>query len=339
MSVVTPVYNGEPYLRECIESVLAQTYNNWDYTIVNNCSTDRTLEIAREYAARVPRIRIHNNENFVRVIENYNIAFRQISPEAKYCKLIAADDMLFPECLEKMVRLAENQPRVVIVGAYGLYSCPEMGVANMGLPYSSTVLSGRDACRLRLLGGPYVFGTASSVLFRSNIVRSRYAFYNESNFHADSEVCFELLQDHNFAFVHQVLTFRRVQANSLTSFSRSFNTYLPGVLYELVKYGPKYLSEAELKQRLREHLSDYYCFLGKQVYQRRGQKFWRFHHDKLAALGYPLSTARITAAAISYALDLVLNPKQTAEAAARRLRRIRSNSSGPANPAVTQLER
>jgi glycosyltransferase involved in cell wall biosynthesis len=48
VSVLTPVYNGEPYLGECIESVLNQTYQNFEYIIVNNCSKDRTLEIARE---------------------------------------------------------------------------------------------------------------------------------------------------------------------------------------------------------------------------------------------------------------------------------------------------
>jgi hypothetical protein len=52
-----PVHNGEPYLRECIESVLAQTYPHWAQTIVNNCSTDLTFEIAREYAAKDPPIR------------------------------------------------------------------------------------------------------------------------------------------------------------------------------------------------------------------------------------------------------------------------------------------
>src|SRR5919109_2101835 len=88
VSVVTPVYNGESHLRECIESVLAQTYQNWDYTIVNNCSTDGTLDIAMEYAARDPRIRIHNNDAFVRVTENHNIAFRQVSPASTYCKLV-----------------------------------------------------------------------------------------------------------------------------------------------------------------------------------------------------------------------------------------------------------
>jgi glycosyltransferase involved in cell wall biosynthesis len=257
VSVVTPVYNGEPYLRECIESVLAQTYTNWDYTIVNNCSTDLTLDVAREYADKDPRIRIHCNDAFVRVIANYNIAFRQISPQSKYCKVVAADDWLFPECLEKMVSLAEEHPSVAIVGAYWLYSSPEVGVGvgGTGLPYPSTVVpGGREACRLRLLGGPYVFGTPTAVLYRSDIVRTRHAFHNESNLHGDSEACFEFLGHQDFGFVHQVLTFRRVQENSLTSFSKSFNTYFPGVLYELVKYGAKYLSGDELQQQIPKHL-------------------------------------------------------------------------------------
>src|SRR5215813_7302249 len=137
VSVITPVYNGELYLRECIESVLAQTYRNWDYTIVNNCSTDRTLEIAREFAARDSRLRIHNNETFVRVIPNHNIAFRQISPASKYCKPVAADDMLLPECLERMVCLAEKHPNVAMVGAYGLHSRADLGVYCKGVPYST----------------------------------------------------------------------------------------------------------------------------------------------------------------------------------------------------------
>src|SRR4051812_48504053 len=120
VSVVTPVHNGEAYLRECIESVLAQTYSHWDYTIVNNSSTDRTLAIAQEYAVVDPRIRIWNSDTFVRVEQSYNNAFRQISPASEYCKVVGADDTLFPECLAKMVEVAEAHPTVAIVGAYGL---------------------------------------------------------------------------------------------------------------------------------------------------------------------------------------------------------------------------
>ena len=174
VSIVTPAYNAEAYLRECIESVLAQTYPNWDYTIVNNCSTDHTLDIAREYAARDSRIRVRCNEKHVGVIENHNIAFRQISPMSKYCKGLQADDWLFPECIEKMVKLAEKHPKVAIVCAYALVGRQPPVVGYTGLPHSITVdTGGREACRLRLLGGPYVFGTSSTQLFRSDILRSR----------------------------------------------------------------------------------------------------------------------------------------------------------------------
>ena len=64
VSVVTPVYNEEKNLAECIESVLAQTYPNWEYVIVNNRSTDRSLEIAQRYAAQDARIRVYDNREF-----------------------------------------------------------------------------------------------------------------------------------------------------------------------------------------------------------------------------------------------------------------------------------
>src|SRR6184192_1386806 len=92
VTVLTPVYNSEKYLSECIESVLAQTYENWEYIIVNNCSTDRSLEIAQGYARKDDRVRIHNNRNFVGLIENHNIAFRQLAPQSKYCKIVIFDE-------------------------------------------------------------------------------------------------------------------------------------------------------------------------------------------------------------------------------------------------------
>jgi glycosyltransferase involved in cell wall biosynthesis len=323
VSVVTPVYNGEHYLRECIESVLAQTYANWDYCIVNNCSTDRTLEIAQEYSAKDPRIRILNNDAFIGVNENHNVAFRQISPQSKYCKVVAADDWIFPECLQKMVGLAEAHPGVAIVGAYGLLGTK---LVWDGLPYTSTVMPGREFCRSSMMGAPALVGGPTSVLFRSDIVRSRYAFYNEANFHADAEAICEFLEHHDFGFVHQVLTFRRVHEGSLTSYSKRVNTYLAGYLDLLIRYGPKYFSDEELKYLLRGQLRAYYRYLGEQVYRRRGREFWTFHQGKLAELGYPLSKSRLAASAMLYALNLVLDPRRTAAAVVHQLRRVLSRS-------------
>jgi len=318
VSVVTPVYNGEPYLRECIESIRAQTYPNWDYTIVNNCSEDRTREIAEEYAAHDPRIRVHNNARFVRQIANHNIAVRQISPASKYCKIVAADDWLFPDCLSRMVALAEANPSVGIVSAYGL-----MGdtVAWSGLPFPSSCISGRQVCREKLLGGPYVFGAPTSVLYRADLVRDRPAFFNESNLHADTEVCFELLKTHDFGFVHQVLTFTRTQDGSLNSFSKDINSNLPASVHYLLKYGPDYLTPGELDERVTLRLRQYYAFLGASVLQRRERSFWDFHKNKLRDLGLPLNHWRLGRVVAMRLLDLIMNPKQAVESLWRRLTR------------------
>lgn len=178
VSVVTPFFNTEDYLSECIESVLKQSYQNWEYILVNNRSTDRSLEIANSYARRDSRIRVYTNESFLSQAQNYNGALRLISPRSKYCKMVQADDWIFTECLMEMVKVAETNPSVGIVGAYRL---DDKKVNCDGLKYPSTVVSGREICRLSLLEELSVFGTATSVMFRSDIVQGRDPFYNKKN--------------------------------------------------------------------------------------------------------------------------------------------------------------
>src|SRR5215468_3228733 len=96
VSIVTPVYNGGQYLAKCIESVLAQTYEAFEYIIVNNCSTDCSLEVAKEYERKDKRVRVQTNSKFVGLIENHNIAFRSISEDSTYCKVVCADDWIYP---------------------------------------------------------------------------------------------------------------------------------------------------------------------------------------------------------------------------------------------------
>jgi glycosyltransferase involved in cell wall biosynthesis len=301
VSVVTPVYNTEKYLAECIESVLAQTYPTWEYIIVNNCSTDRSRAIAQQYAAQDQRIRLVNNAQLLKQMPNWNHAMRQISPESRYCKVVHADDWLFPDCLTQMVALAEAHPSVGLVGAYRL---DEDQVNLDGLPYPSTVTSGQVICRQALLGGPYVFGSPTSLLIRADLVREREEFYNESNIHADKEVCFEILNQHDFGFVHQVLTFTRRHNEATTSHLKRFKTTRTGNLYALLKYGPVYLTPAEYRQRLAHALDRYYTFLGQCVFELREKEFWKYQQSELAKLGLALSWWRVGRAAFWHLLNV-----------------------------------
>lgn len=304
VSVVTPVFNCEAYLAECIESVQHQDYGNWEYLIVNNCSTDRSGEIAEQYAARDSRIRVHHNQHFLDVIANHNHALRQMSPESTYCKLLFADDWLFPECLDKMVSLADRYPTIGIVGAYGIRGRNLMWE---GLPYSDAPISGQTMCRLKLKHGIHVFGTGSSTLIRSEVIRQRHAFYNESNLHADTEACLEVLKDHDYGFVHQILVYIR-DREALTSYSRRVNTYLAARLYELDRFGPANLAAAELRTARAECLRQYYVFLAKSVFLRRDKAFWQFHRAKLKDLGRPLSLPRLAVSVGGWIVDGLLNP-------------------------------
>ena len=281
VSVVTPVYNGAEYLVECIDSVVNQTYANWEYVIVDNCSTDDTLAIARRYEARDARIRVVAADVFVGQIENQNRAVREISPESKYTKVLHADDWLFPECLERMADLAENNPTVGVVSAYRL---EETRVTLDGLPPSITVLPGREIARSTLLASPYpfLFGSPSSVLIRSDLIRARDPFYNEANpWNEDTEACLESFKVSDFGFVHQVLTFtRRIEGSPFSKFIR-VGAYLPGEIKLLDKFGRTYLTEAEYERRLAVLLVWYGIFLLRNLRKLADAGFRDHHRSQL----------------------------------------------------------
>jgi glycosyltransferase involved in cell wall biosynthesis len=317
VSVVTPVFNGASYLRECIESVLAQIYSNWEYVILNNCSTDETLKIAEEYARKDKRIRVHCNEKLLDIIANHNKAFGLISKNSKYCKVVSADDWLFPECLTRMVGVAEANPSVGLVGSYQLSGGgPDWSrwkVRWTQIPYPSTVVASRQICRLQMLGGEYVFGTPTSLLYRADLVRVDDHFYPNSTAEADTSACYKCLSGSDFGFVHQVLSYERIHGKQMSEESRTLWAYFASWLSDLLNYGSNWLTAEEIHKRREEILEDYYEFLAAKLFQRTDRAFWEYHEKRLNEVGLPLSKARLAKALFAKLLDLLFNPKQTFE--------------------------
>ena len=315
VSVVTPVYNGEKYLAECIESVLAQSYQHWEYVIVDNCSTDRSPSIVERYAQLDGRIRVHRNPQLVSVWQNHHIGFRQMAPQSKYCKVLHADDWLFADCIRQMVEVAEAHPSIGMVSAYRVDGeWVDLG----GLPYPSTILPGREVCRRTLLRWAYAFGSPSSLLVRSECIRRRENFYDEGRFprHADLAACYETLQEWDFGFIHQVLTCTRRPSEALTSFNLKVNSHLAEGVAMLRQYGPIYLDRAECEQSLEQWMKAYRRFLGRSMLRRRGKPFWDYHGAMLDSLGCPHSRVRLLGALLADAVDAVVSP---ARAVGRRL--------------------
>jgi glycosyltransferase involved in cell wall biosynthesis len=290
VSVVTPFYNTEAHLEECIASVLRQTYENWEYILLNNCSTDRSTEIVERYAKQHPgKIRLEHNLTFLSQVQNYNAALRLISPSSKYCKVVQADDWLFPDCIRAMVEVAEAHPNVGIVAAYELEGDE---VRLDGLPYPSPEVSGSETSRIYFLQGKYLFGTPTSLLLRSELTRSRHPFYDERYApFEDGHVCFDLLKTWNFGFVHQVLTYSRRDNHSIISKVRSFGLELFLHFSMLVAHGRDYLTEEEYRRCLKQAEREYFVFLTKCACARhgKGHDFWEFHRNGLKSVNYSLN--------------------------------------------------
>ena len=104
-----PVYNGEQYLEKTLDSILAQTFTDFELVISDNGSTDRTQQICESYAAKDERIKYYRNPINIGVAPNCNRVFQLCSSE--YFKLTDFDDILSPEFLEKCVQGLDQHPR------------------------------------------------------------------------------------------------------------------------------------------------------------------------------------------------------------------------------------
>lgn len=112
VSIGLPVYNGQNFVAEAIQCVLNQTFSNWELVICDNCSTDRTLAICRQFAEQDNRIRVYQNPRNMGVCFNYSEVFRL--SHGRYFKWMAHDDLFAPQFIEACLQEFEKGEDVVL---------------------------------------------------------------------------------------------------------------------------------------------------------------------------------------------------------------------------------
>jgi len=123
VSVVMPVYNGELYLKEAIESILSQTHTDFEFIIINDGSNDRTEEIILEYSDS--RIHYINNEKNIKIAESLNKGLSLA--KGYYIARMDADDIAAPNRLALQVKFMQENPEITISGAFlKIIESPEM---------------------------------------------------------------------------------------------------------------------------------------------------------------------------------------------------------------------
>ena len=230
------------------------------------------LEIAQHYARLDSRIRVHDSAEFLPIIDNHNRALSLLDADSDYCKPLMADDRLYPYCIESMVRAALAQPRTGLVCCLGMTA---RGVCCLTTCPRRTVPCGQPPERRRgvplsFLEDRHFFGSPSTMLVRSDLIRKRVPFYDPRNLHADAQSCYDILRESDFAFVHEPLVFIRVHEASHASALRDLETIMAGRMYTLSKYGRAYLNEAEFARRFAARREQYYARLAAAAVDAAG---------------------------------------------------------------------
>jgi glycosyltransferase involved in cell wall biosynthesis len=124
VSIGLPVYNGERFLKDALDSILSQTYRDFELIISDNASSDHTEEICRRYAARDERVRYYRYDNNVGAARNFNRVF-QLS-RGEYFKWAAHDDICSPGFLQRCVKILDSDTAVVV--CFSILLLTSMGV-------------------------------------------------------------------------------------------------------------------------------------------------------------------------------------------------------------------
>ena len=119
VSVIMPVYNGTKYLGEAIDSILKQTYNNFEFIIIDDHSTDKSWEMVLDYAKKDKRIKPYRNAKNSGIVYTRNKGFKLMNKKAKYIAIFDADDVSYPNRFEEQVYYLEEKYKYVDLGVVG----------------------------------------------------------------------------------------------------------------------------------------------------------------------------------------------------------------------------
>jgi glycosyltransferase involved in cell wall biosynthesis len=208
VTVLMAVYNGERYLRDAINSILKQTYTDFEFLIVNDCSTDSSRKIILSYSDS--RIRLVENIENIGLTKSLNMGLSLCRGE--YIARQDADDISLPTRLEKQVSCLNARPGIALLGTQT--SCIDQNgnrFKSIGLSRAESVL----AIRWQLLfGNPFAH---SSVMIRTNVLRDLGGYDEHFVTSQDFDLWSRLLHRYDASNLNEALISVRSHSDSLCS--------------------------------------------------------------------------------------------------------------------------
>lgn len=247
VSVCIPTYNHAHFIGQAIESVLVQTYADFELVVVDNCSTDNTRELVSTFSAIDQRIRYVCNERNVGPQENLNRCLAEAAGE--YVKILCADDFIAPTCLEKSIQLLNDHPRVTLVSSARQIVDEQLNPLRVAaFAVKDQLLDGKFVINYTLFNGNYI-GEPSAALFRR---RDADAGFNKAfRLMIDVEFWLRLLEQGDFAFIAEPLCSFRIHGGQETNSVVASLDFIDEELALLRKYADKPYVSASVVQHIK----------------------------------------------------------------------------------------
>lgn len=264
VAISTPVYNGARFLAETMASVQAQTYPNLVHCILDNASSDETPRIIEKFqGGRVPLI-VRRNRDTIPMTDNWNAALGLVPAEARYFRILPADDLVLPTAIEKMVSRGEEFPQADIIGCQEWVNGHVLGAE---LPPERPLFLGKSILRASLRNEIHGFPHLHC-LYRKPIEPISPEFYT-SQFHGypllaiDMDAAMRALATSAYAYVHEPLVVTRLHEDTVTAREVAPNHMKMWSELQLIdRWGPRaFDNRAGYIRCRRRHLRFYYRHL------------------------------------------------------------------------------
>jgi len=207
VSVCIPVYNRPVYVAEAIESVLGQTFTDFELIVTDNCSTDNTPEVIKSYAAKDNRIKYYRNQSNMGAFSNALKAI--LLSQGQYLKQLCSDDKLSPRCLKLFVDALDNHPKVSLVTSFTQSFGSHNHTRNESYFPGTGELDGKTCQKDLLISGNWP-GSPSSVMYRRQDLHIGLANHMWQYWVSDLDLWMRLLGVGNAYVVPEILSYLRI---------------------------------------------------------------------------------------------------------------------------------
>jgi len=272
VSIISPAYNHEKFIADCIESVLAQTYTNWEMIIIDDGSTDRTYEIACDYSRKDQRIKPFTQKNIgiFRLGESYNFALSHST--GKYVAVLECDDVWLPEKLKIQVDILEQNPECIL-------SWGKAYLSAMDLSYNYYLAPRVDKDVSMFNNKPvgiFLKKFLTTMIPAVTIVTRRSALIKIGGFIqgynlplVDVPTTLELLMLGEFAYVDKPLGHWRIYPNQVTkTYTGEIATGIYALIQSLIQRFPEVFKEQGLTKK---DIDDHFRNIFVVAYSRSGR--------------------------------------------------------------------